>query len=89
MIASLRVPGAGGAEHFVFLHVQDAARPNRSRVGKLAEVASAVLLGSDQGAVQRPLSLLAEGAVALLYSGWRDYCLARITHRAHLSFLEA
>jgi len=79
-IASLRIPGVGGANHFVFLHTQDAVTPDHA----LAKVASAVFLSSDQGTVHRSLPLLAEGAVSLLYSGWKEHCLA-----ANHSLIEA
>ena len=75
-IAKLRIPGVGGANHLVFLHTQDAATPDRAPIDALAKVASAVFLASDQGAVRRSLLLLAEGAVTLLYSGWKEHCLA-------------
>jgi len=75
-IASLRIPGVGGATHFVFLYTKKAAPLNIAPTGALMKVVSAVFLASDQGTAHRPLPLLAEGAVSLLYSGWKEHCVS-------------
>ena len=72
-IITLRLPAGYRAEHIVVLRA-DSVEECRPAAQSLAEVVSAMFWISEKGIASRPLELLTQAAVVLIYSAWRDHC---------------